>query len=466
MTARNRHQADMTKFPQSENALINKLENIAGVTNENALSDTEILQGHVLLAKARDDLYDHSSLADHISRLSIALAPHKSLPPEILERILRFNPHRTAIVHVPVNLTQYPWVLGRVCSSWRRISRSIPDLWYTLINFGTKVDKTDLDYDVASLRDLSYATDILPEVAYLALYINDGTRVPIRGLSSYLHRLDKLDWNVRPSSDQATLEAFPPESLSRVKNLRISMVLPETEEISDTISYPVLFGESSCLQHLSFVSKDPSFLLSTDIPWSQLLSLCIDSFFSETMHPSWLLLGRRDPFQQLTCLKELTLDLNTIIFRVVLHNGFLWHRLEGLFLRCSELYEVEDFNDGTVQYPSADSLRELLVLLKSCSIVVIRAVVFPEEILDEIGCGSLFPEARTLSFYASSPELILASIRRRLEQERESGHVRLREITGRALKKTLNANKGYLEANVKDLQMEFGVDLRFSPPYI
>ncbi|KAG6902062.1 hypothetical protein C0995_004908 [Termitomyces sp. Mi166 len=576
----------MTRFTQSENALIDKLENIAGITNENVLSDTEILQGRAILAKARDNLYDHSSsqsqlsLADHISRLSIALAPHKSLPPEILERIFRFDPH-----------------------------------------------------SLTSLRDLSYATEILPEVAYLGLYV--GPRVPIRELAPYLHFLDRLDLKLSPSAEQATLEAFPLESLSRLKSLIISMELPETEEISHNMSYPTLFGESSCLQHLSITSDDPRFLLSSDIPWSQLLSLCIRHLFSDSIHPSWLLLGRRDPFQQLTCLKGLVLYLSTAIFRVVLYYGFPWHRLEELFLYLPELDEAEDiilmmetlrkcislthflfsssiklpsdlinhpqdpialpsletlelesnvplcmiksivssgslrslvlgqaslqdfyiiirqcprltelvshlaksavvsaegdtvilphlttfvfshhaslsfptlvvaprltsltlcakggslpidltvalllqsnmqldefkcmFADRTAQYPSADSLRELLNLINSCSVVAIYTAVLPEGILNEIASGSLFPKARTLNFAASSPELILATIRHRLEQERESGYVRLREIIGHAPRETFDASGEHLKTNVKDLEMEFGVDFKVYPQYM
>ncbi|KAG6872963.1 hypothetical protein C0995_004717 [Termitomyces sp. Mi166 len=633
MTTRNRHRADMTEFTQSENALIDKLENIAGITNENVLSDTEISQGHVLLAKARENLYDHSSspsqlsLADHISRLSIALAPHKSLPPEILERIFCFILHNLSSVYVPVNLTQYQWVLGRVCSSWRRISRSIPNLWYTFITLGRKVDKKDPNYDVALLRDLRYATEILPEVAYLALSVYEGTRVPIGGLAPYLHRLDKLYWSVSSSPEQAALEAFPLESLSRLKNLEIRMDSVDTQVISHTMSYPALFGESARLQYLDFASNNPNFLISSNIPWSQLLYLHISHLYPDE-HPSWLLLGRRDPFRQLTCLKELVLDLNTAILRVVLHYGFPWHRLEKLSLHCPWSYEAEDiipvietlrkcssltylyldspakssnlinypqklialpsleelrlemyaplcvidsivscsfrflelgettledfyaiirrcprltelycgltddaevsfradpivlphltkfssspwdaslsfptlliaprltslklcpergslpidlivafllqsnmqlyefvckFKDDTVRYPSADSLRKLLTLLNSCSHVYIRPVNFPEAILDEIGSGSLFPRARSLTFDAFSPKLIVATIRRRLEQERESCRVRLSAITVRTLQKLSNVS--HIEADVKDLEEEFGVNFKVS----
>jgi len=73
-----------------------------------------------------------------MKKLLPAIAPHKSLPPEILVEIFL---HYAADIAEQViygtepsdrRLSQFPWVLGHICSRWRQIALAEPRIWGTI----------------------------------------------------------------------------------------------------------------------------------------------------------------------------------------------------------------------------------------------------------------------------------------------------------------------------------------------
>ncbi|KAG6861644.1 hypothetical protein C0995_013646 [Termitomyces sp. Mi166 len=56
----------------------------------------------------------------------IALAPYERLPEDLLLKIFLYLSEE---VSLPPVFTQFPWILGRVCSYWRSISRNDSRLW-------------------------------------------------------------------------------------------------------------------------------------------------------------------------------------------------------------------------------------------------------------------------------------------------------------------------------------------------
>ena len=85
-----------------------------------------------------------------MKRLRLAIALHRSLPPEILTEI--FLHYAAEILQCFINrppwytgcdcLWPFPWVLSRICSRWRRIALAEPRIWCT-VGFGT-VEQCDV----------------------------------------------------------------------------------------------------------------------------------------------------------------------------------------------------------------------------------------------------------------------------------------------------------------------------------
>ncbi|KAG6829402.1 hypothetical protein H0H92_004604 [Tricholoma furcatifolium] len=101
--------------------LLNELENVAETTNDLLLNEEDMLHGRALLSQAQEEFRqlnpaDASSseflqLSHRVSILSIALAPHKRFPPEILAVIFRMlrDLERNQFTSVPPNLEEIPW---------------------------------------------------------------------------------------------------------------------------------------------------------------------------------------------------------------------------------------------------------------------------------------------------------------------------------------------------------------------
>ncbi|PFH45641.1 hypothetical protein AMATHDRAFT_95723, partial [Amanita thiersii Skay4041] len=93
-----------------------------------------------------DDLCDkRDSFAEQLDRCEIALAPHKTLPAEVLQHIFvlcadfseeRYPPFiddcgrswQLWLLYTFDNIPM-PITLSHVCSSWRRVALATPSLW-------------------------------------------------------------------------------------------------------------------------------------------------------------------------------------------------------------------------------------------------------------------------------------------------------------------------------------------------
>ncbi|KAG6872422.1 hypothetical protein C0995_009819 [Termitomyces sp. Mi166 len=337
-------------FYDSNAILIEKLEKIAGVTNEEVLSDQEILRGRTLLSQAQDMFADFGSwrttstlgvqydlsLPEHISRLSIALAPHKRLPIELLEYTFRSYFASEYSLQLPPVRSQGPWVLGQVCRRWRQLSRSIRDLWYAAISFDINDDGFNTYHAVdMSLNQLKCAVELFPEIGYIcvAAYRDYDVFIAARPLIPYLHRVSELSWNVQSEPVRKSIEIFPPEAFSSLETLKISLLQPTDEKHhNNNDSYVDLFGERCRLQHLMLGSDTPSFLFNY-IPWSQLYSFSLNigwSDMNDYTRSDWIQLGLRNPFSEMSSLKELSFEMKDEFFSLVLSFGLLWHQVTSL----------------------------------------------------------------------------------------------------------------------------------------
>ena len=97
--------------------------------------DAEILrvQDHLSSLQAK-----RARCEAHTEKLRIAVAPHNSLPPEILAEVFLYCLHhdpldgRLAILRPSPHPLLAPWVLGHVCSKWRQIALGEKRLWNSI----------------------------------------------------------------------------------------------------------------------------------------------------------------------------------------------------------------------------------------------------------------------------------------------------------------------------------------------
>ncbi|KAF9486061.1 hypothetical protein BDN70DRAFT_988382 [Pholiota conissans] len=87
--------------------------------------DAVLKNGH-----RRDLLQERARHVQLLNRYTVALAPHKRLPVEILQEIFQYI--STGFACATPSLRNPPLVLCGVCSSWRRIVKSMPELWNTV----------------------------------------------------------------------------------------------------------------------------------------------------------------------------------------------------------------------------------------------------------------------------------------------------------------------------------------------
>ncbi|KAG6887533.1 hypothetical protein C0995_014571 [Termitomyces sp. Mi166 len=258
---------------EPDNVFIKRLEE-AGITNELLLSDQELSRGRVLLSKVLPDSeacwiresQSTLSLTEYISRLTVAVASHKRLPPEFLEQIFLslFEGGKNDETRIPPDIHfsyspsdggrseiyEVPWTLGQVCRIWRQLSRSMPELWgKTNIELGQADywDPQPKDIDI-QMKIMTCAEEILPEVSRICLQVSVGERdiIPTRGLTPYLGYLSELHWWTRANTRRESMEIFLPGFLSKIQCLAVCLEEPTPDASCRAPSYADLFDKSSC----------------------------------------------------------------------------------------------------------------------------------------------------------------------------------------------------------------------------
>ncbi|KAG6812448.1 hypothetical protein H0H92_002816 [Tricholoma furcatifolium] len=310
-------------------AFAEKLGNIAGITNEDVLSHADFMRGRAMLLAVNEtllhspsDSIERTRLIDLATKLSVAVAPHKRVPLEILEHIFRtcidFEEAGPELPPTQESIRQAPWVLGQVCRAWRHMSRSMPELWGTI----------HMEVTAGDFEDLKCASEILPDVArirFLSGEDDDNEPFYVDEILPYLSPITEMVWHVERTVEQDSMTLFPSESLSRLVSLDARLGQDWEDEDEDPKYNMRLFGTKSRLRHLTLRSDAPSLLL-TDIPWSQLLSF--DLILNEEDLPAhwtkaiWKELFYRNPFSGMISLTELSLSLPPKLLKLILSYGF------------------------------------------------------------------------------------------------------------------------------------------------
>ncbi|KAG6824481.1 hypothetical protein H0H92_006735 [Tricholoma furcatifolium] len=341
---------------------IEKLVNVAGITNEDTLSHVDRSRLLIVKDKLRhlpSDSIENMHLTDFLQKLYVAIAPHKRIPHEILELILRdcleISGGGLRLPPTRESIRTAPLVLGQVCSTWRSMSRSIPELWNT----------TYLDF-TKEFKDLRCASEILPDVAKVHFEVRDISHnkpFPVKDFLPYLDTITELEWCIDRTLEQPSMTILPPESLSRLTRLSFGgQDWNDANETPPTYNIP-LFGKESRLQSLILESNAPSFLL-TDIPWSQLHTFHVVLYFEDDDDEAswrWMIWGdlaAKNPFGRMSSLNELTLALPPRLGHLFLSHDFPWHQLTS-FAFFWTTYAAHDLHQMIKTLQKCTSLKNL-----------------------------------------------------------------------------------------------------------
>ncbi|KAF8054857.1 hypothetical protein FPV67DRAFT_1789710 [Lyophyllum atratum] len=276
-------------------ALRRKIEFEAGTTNDDILSDRERMLAKLMLADMEKELYSldqeidppiakQAEIASVISRVQIALAPHKRLPTEALVETFIHSVDEQQI-RFPPQSWRCPWVLRQVCARWRAVALNQPCLWNNFNldarSFGT----------IPIPKLISLAKDVLPPAGPLFLSLKE----PSNFFSSRLGMLEMIDMLVIPRlarlkglSIQTTISSFsrllntPSLSLANLESLHLDLWgVFRIPEVAGQFSKADILKSATNLRMLEIrprvlqTSRITNFVTSLPIPWHQLTSLVI-----------------------------------------------------------------------------------------------------------------------------------------------------------------------------------------------
>jgi hypothetical protein len=244
--------------------------------------DTEISR----LQRITDELsIKRNQLADFITPHQALLSPIRRVPRDVLQEIfVRCLPtNHNAIM----NHRDAPLLLGRVCSSWRSISISIPQLWSSIhisIPDPPMYSKED-DVFIQAVRDWLNRAGALPlSISLFQLMFNGGTSAKTEhDFVTHLISLSKRWKHINLSLSCASFPLFSSLSPELVPLLETcTLYLPEEDRrLSRMLENPCSVFQAPRLHGLSI----PSLFASPDtaIDWLQLTELII----TDAMHHRW-----------------------------------------------------------------------------------------------------------------------------------------------------------------------------------
>ncbi|KAG6828505.1 hypothetical protein H0H92_007781 [Tricholoma furcatifolium] len=359
----------MAALSGSDWAFAEKLANAAGATNELVVlgvPDVDFMRGRKILSTVKEklrncssDSAEHAELTELFAKLSVAVAPHKKAPLEVVQIIFRFcmlcDENKMLCVKLfptPENRRQAPLVLGQVCQKWRLLSRSMPSLWFAEIMSG---------WHSITMDQLKYADRILPDCAKLRL--SYGTESShdylVETIHLYLVRhVTGLELGVQSPAGQESLRLLRSGSFSRLVYLDISP-MQDSEDTQTKSPYNMnLFGKLSKLERLTLRFDSPSFLL-TDIPWSGLrtFNLILSNRQEAWREAGWVNLASRLPFSLMSCLTEMSLVLPDQLIPIILCYSFPWENLTSFTFAWP--WATGDFSSVVKSLKRCSSLKYL-----------------------------------------------------------------------------------------------------------
>ncbi|KAF8056501.1 hypothetical protein FPV67DRAFT_1456639 [Lyophyllum atratum] len=385
-------------------ALRRKIEFEAGTTNDDILSDRERMLAKVMLADMERELYSldqeidpsiakQAEIASVISRLQIALAPHKRLPTEALVEIFIHTVDGQS-TRFPPTSWRCPWLLRKVCSRWRAVALNEPCLWNMF-----KLDARKFG-TIPIPKLISLAKDVLPPAGPLFLSLEE----PLNETRSGFAMRTILDTLVIPRlarlkglSIETTISSFshllntPSPSLANLESLHLDLWgASHIPEVAGQFSKADILKSATNLRMLEIRprlllnSRITNFVTSLPIRWHQLTSLVIGEFLDQAtwdLHrvlgecrslkrlraklPSVLAVDKRliaeNYVHNLPDLQHVELAGATMLSPSLLMNLLPWNQLVSLKITRIILLPWDSSNDSKTMIAGVyDVLRECL----------------------------------------------------------------------------------------------------------
>ncbi|KAG6818593.1 hypothetical protein H0H93_003690 [Arthromyces matolae] len=416
----------MSSPPALDDVLLYKLESIAGLTNDDILTDLEISRGRLILAQAQEQLH---RLSKHIATLEVALAPHKRLPNDIIIRIFEFFLRDEGEKRIPPAL-----ILGRVCKLWRAISHSRPEFWGTI---SVNLEESDVE--------LRRVVDILPNAA--RLHVRVLPQFDSSALIPFLPRIDSLEWMTRHTRlDDHFWLTFPPlpvAPLSKQTSLNVTL-LPMKRHLSLDLPRIPIFGSHPQLKECRFEFGIPFFLLLDDFPWNQIQEMTLRAILddrevenTEAVRRFWTQVALLNPFHERSQLTALSLDLKAQILPIFLSTNIPWNQITSFRVVCYDEQDymappmvnyvpianfitrsackVANFSCSPGQWFNVNPIGtfELLSSLEYCISFNAANICFSADVVDEISSGILLPRVRGLRMGVKTTAAFVKCVRDR-----------------------------------------------------
>ncbi|KAG6818440.1 hypothetical protein H0H93_004905 [Arthromyces matolae] len=263
--------------------------------------------------------------------------PFDCIPPEILCRIFELVSGDWPCT-IPPDVREPPWLLGQVCSHWRKVSRSIQSLWKTqIIVFGqahytfpsaSGSKLPDYRFSKRSFDAVEGAIGVLPPGSRIAIEVApsfeslpESDSISSHDAVKFLPHVQELRWRLPLNP-----AIFPPGSLAEIEQLSIDPH-PTFLTQNDLAALSAdQFGPSPRLQKLNILTLAPHFL-SSGIPLSRLRCLKLDTIHRlwPTDHSVWrdFFMSRANDFSNL---HEISVVADSKLVEIILQANLPWHQ--------------------------------------------------------------------------------------------------------------------------------------------
>ncbi|CAA7258983.1 unnamed protein product [Cyclocybe aegerita] len=274
-----------------------------------------------------------AQLEDQIRRFKIALAPWKSLPPEIIQDV--FLLLRDGSITFPPMVNRAPLLLCRICSPWRSLALETPGLWSSASLF--------LDTTAESVK---ISRNVFALYAFL-------DRAHSKNVPLHLELREQTSSKGRGSFPHYAAGSYDPKS-----NLITNSVVPFTRN----------------LQSLSLTVSPENFTTFVRLPSGTLDSLLTLHLEASMPGPTRASDGLRKsftPFGSTPRLKSLILDFSPLMMVDPQFVNFPWHSIR--YLHCRHHISLDTFLEIMESCASAEELQFLVAGRKGATITPNRA---------------------------------------------------------------------------------------------